>query len=274
MYTYFDKVEIDITNAIEFNPDSYESYTTARQAKYDVIIKYRPYRLNHKDFNVRINVNSKMQTKAVVKIFYGPKYNVIDDRFIDINELRKNLFELDQFNVDLISGENIIVRHSNEFRRYYKQFTSFYELYKTIMSSTSSSENLNYAINMNTQFMKRPYHLMLPKGTANGMPIQFYVLVLPYYPAKLEQHSLYDYTKTNGVGSGSRFTDALPLGYPFNRKIDPTVMFVDNIYVYDTEIYHLKNVSVINSPQYFDSVNTMPSYKVTSRRAFVTQRNF
>ncbi|KAH8338611.1 hypothetical protein KR074_007015, partial [Drosophila pseudoananassae] len=41
-----------------------------------------------------------------------------------------------------------------------------------------------------------------------------------------------------GIGSGARFVDNMPFGYPFDREIDEYEFFVPNMYFKDVMIYH------------------------------------
>lgn len=40
------------------------------------------------------------------------------------------------------------------------------------------------------------------------------------------------------------YIDSLPFGYPFDRKIDETIWFTPNMYYYDVNIFHKKEVEV------------------------------
>lgn len=67
----------------------------------------------------------------------------------------------------------------------------------------------------------------MPKGKKGGMPFQFYFIVTPYMPS-----------------TDAYYIDSLPFGYPFDRKIDETIWFTPNMYYYDVNIFHKKEVEV------------------------------
>ncbi|TMW41882.1 hypothetical protein DOY81_013038, partial [Sarcophaga bullata] len=62
------------------------------------------------------------------------------------------------------------------------------------------------------------------------MPMQFFFFVYPY-TASYEHFSTFDYTYSCGIGSGVRYIDEMPFGYPFDREIDEYEFFVPNIFL-------------------------------------------
>jgi len=49
----------------------------------------------------------------------------------------------------------------------------------------------------------------------------------------------FDYTYSSGVGSGTRFVDSKPFGYPFDRQIDEYDFFVPNGFFKDVKVYYV-----------------------------------
>jgi hypothetical protein len=90
LITYFDYFDATISNGLAVSSEQEaESY----------LIQVRQYRLNHKPFNIYININADKATKASIKIFLGPKYNV-HMKEIDFIEHYNEFFELDDFIYD------------------------------------------------------------------------------------------------------------------------------------------------------------------------------
>lgn len=79
---------------------------------------------------------------------------------------------------------------------------------------------------------------MLPRGRTGGFNVQFFFMLYPYTAPKTERFSGYDETISCGVGSGARYLEDLPFGYPFNRQFDIRDYQTPNMYFYDTSIYH------------------------------------
>lgn len=88
---------------------------------------------------------------------------------------------------------------------------------------------------------------LLPKGTYEGYPYQFYVVVYPYVPSTekppVKPDQYYPY-----VVSDNEFSDSYSFGYPFDRPIyfEESFKSVPNFYAYDAKVYH-RDVSDINA---------------------------
>ncbi|XP_037027574.1 larval serum protein 2-like [Bradysia coprophila] len=241
LVTYFDVHEADITNVVDVQ-SIYEKKTDLLKFGYvshyqgeDIYIKARQYRINHLPFTFKLNAVSDKSVRSVVRVFIGPKY---DEKgfVIDINENRKNFVILDTFTYDLVSGNNVITRNSQEFAWYVKDRTTYYELYKYVMSAYKGQTT--FTLDMTEAHNGAPNRLMLPKGSKGGTPFQIFFIITPYNAPKVEQYSTFEHTISAGVGSGARYVDTLPFGYPFDRPIDTTVWYTPNMFYYDVNIFH------------------------------------
>lgn len=90
LITYFDYFDATISNGLAVNSES-------EAERY--VIQTRQYRLNHKHFNVRINVNADKASKVAVRIFLGPKFNV-HNKEVDFTKELKMFYEMDNFIYD------------------------------------------------------------------------------------------------------------------------------------------------------------------------------
>ena len=88
---------------------------------------------------------------------------------------------------------------------------------------------------------------LLPKGTYGGFEYQFYVIVSQYVPNKYHQEYTNEYYYPK-IGTGDKYIDGYPLGYPFERPIyyDQVFYNIPNSYFYTTKIYH-RNENEINA---------------------------
>jgi len=242
LVTYFDKFDADITNAVDVEvldkkisidktSDLFRFGKVSHYGGEDFVVKARQWRLNHLPFTFNLHVYSDRVVKSVVRVYLGPKYNEFG-RMYDINENRENWVLLDLFKYDLIVGDNIITRDSSDFTWYVKDTTTYFDLYKTTMMVTDKKTKWDVTDYTEGRF-GFPDRLMLPKGKKGGMPFQFYFIVTPYTPA------------TDGY-----YVDNLPFGYPFDRKIDETYWYTPNMFYYDVNIFHKKEVEV-------NTINTM-----------------
>ncbi|XP_062540229.1 hexamerin-1.1-like [Armigeres subalbatus] len=252
LVTYFDRSDSDITNAVDvevFDETSMKGSDIKKFGKIahyqgeDFVIKARQWRLNHMPFTLKLNVVSEKVTKGVVRVYLGPKYDQYGQAY-GINENRENFFLLDVFPYDFVVGKNVITRDSTSFFMFVQDRTPYYELYKWVMDASNGVKK--FPLDMTEAHCGFPARLMLPKGKKGGMPFQLYFIVSPYHEPTTPQYEGYDYTLNCGVGSGARYVDSLPFGYPFDRPIDEKVWFTPNMYYYDAVIYH-KNEKEINA---------------------------
>jgi Hemocyanin, ig-like domain len=199
-------------------------------------------RLNHVPFNVNFKVNSNKEQKAVMMMFVGPKYDSYGN-IMNIAENKNNFFELDRWLVDLKSGENVFERKSTDFSWYVNDRTTYYDLYKKLMTAINGGEK--FALDMSEAHCGLPSRLMLPRGRVGGFAVQFFFMAMPYTAPAVERFSGYDASISCGVGSGSRYLDSVPFGFPFNRKFNAHDFFQNNMYFYDTFIFHKMNNDIM-----------------------------
>jgi hypothetical protein len=251
LVTYFDVYDADISNAVDV-----EIYDEAKSTDFmkfgriahhegdDFVIKARQYRLNHLPFKTKLTVNSDKAQKAVVKVFLGPKYDHNGHKLF-LKDNFYNFFELEHFLVDLTAGKNVITRDSNDFTWYISDRTTYVELYKHLMLAVNGDAN-KFPLDMTEAHCGVPNRMMLPRGKKGGMPFQMFFMVIPYYAPKTAQFTGFDPVLSCGVGSGARYVDNLPFGFPFNRGIDTRYFEEDNMFFYDTMIYHKTEAEVNN----------------------------
>lgn len=145
LITYFDYFTADISAATYFNEEEFHKDNFHVYAKQE--------RLNHKPFNYEVTVKSEKQSKAVVKIFLGPKYDEYG-RYINISQNAFNFVLFDYFTYDLVAGENVIKRNSDSNHFYGPDRESFYKLYKQVEEAYKGQGE--YKIYGNQQFYNFP----------------------------------------------------------------------------------------------------------------------
>lgn len=246
LVTYFDQYDVDITNVIDIEPETYVEGKYTKDTKVDykpepVLIKARTTRLNHMPFNYKLTVNSDKATKSSIHTYIGPKYNNYK-QFESLNENRENFFELDHFVYELVPGVNVITRNSVDFNEFVYDRTTYYEIYKKIMASIKGDDK--FPIDQSEAHCGFPDRLMLPKGMKQGMEFQLFFIVSEYKAPITQLHKGYDPVISCGIGSGARYIDSYPLGYPFDRKIDEVVFNTNNMHFEDVTIFHKKETEV------------------------------
>ncbi|KAJ8972030.1 hypothetical protein NQ314_000413, partial [Rhamnusium bicolor] len=236
LVTYYDYFYSDISNAVYYAPQE--------QQQNNFNVRVRQARLNSKPFTYKITVQSSQETKAVVKIFFGPKYDEYG-RYINITENRLNFVLLDYFVYDLKSGQNIISRNSYDSYYYAPDATSYAELYKQVIGAYDGQKTYNYG---KQNYFYYPQRYILPKGSPDGVPYQFYVIVYPYVPKQGAQNQQYESYFYPYVGD-QQFYDSYSLGYPFDRFIRFEQLYyqVPNSYFQEAVVYHKEDINTVQS---------------------------
>ncbi|XP_005178907.1 arylphorin subunit C223 [Musca domestica] len=228
LVTYFDLYDFDVTNLLNDKMTFVDG-----EFVWDKTLLARQMRLNHKAFEFDYSIKSDKDQKVVIRAFLGPKYDEYG-RVISLNENRENFFEIDEFYYDLKAGVNTFKRSSKDFYWTTDDRTTYTEMYKFVMMAYEGK--YEFPMDYSEPHCGFPDRLVLPKGWAKGMPMQFAFYVYPF-KASYEPYS-YDYNYTCGIGSGVRHIDEMPFGYPFDREINEFEFFVPNMYFKDVKIYH------------------------------------
>lgn len=236
--TFFDQFDSDITNAVDVEPVG--SADNSSESSEDFVIKARQWRLDHLPFTFNMSILSEKRQKAIVKVFIGPKTDAAGN-LIEFNANRENFYVLDQYVVDLKVGRTIIARNSNQFTYYSKDRTSYYDLYKTVMTALNDGARL--PIDFSDSTCGFPQHLILPKGKKGGLPVQLFVIVSEYLPPSTWVIQKDWFSSSNC----RRDVDARSLGFPLDRYIDETVWYTPNMKYLDTTVYHKSQLEVNSS---------------------------
>ncbi|XP_037709845.1 larval serum protein 1 beta chain [Drosophila subpulchrella] len=228
--TYFDLVDFDVTNMLN-------EKMVFQDGKFvwDKSLFARQMRLNHKPFTYTYTIESEKAEKVVIRAFLGPKYDEFG-KMISLTENRMNFMEIDEFSFELKAGTNMITRKSSEFYWTAKDRTTYTELYYYTMMAYEGK--YAFPLDISEPHCGFPDRLVLPMGWKKGMPMQMFFMVVPYVAPAHEQFSTFDYTYSCGIGSGARYVDSMPFGYPFDREIDEYEFFVPNMYFKDVTIFH------------------------------------
>uniref|UniRef100_A0A1A9ZD54 Uncharacterized protein n=1 Tax=Glossina pallidipes TaxID=7398 RepID=A0A1A9ZD54_GLOPL len=229
LVTYFDLVDFDVTNLLNDKMTFVDG-----QFVWDKTLLARQARLNHKPFALEFTIESDKPQPVVIRTFLGPKYDEFG-RTISIMDNQQNFIELDQFIHTLTAGVNTVQRNSQDFYLTIDDRTTYTELYKQVMLALEDKQQ--FPMDISQPHCGFPDRLMLPRGWAKGMPMQLFVFASPF-TASYQPYSTYDTTYSCGIGSGVRYVDQKPFGYPFDRIVDELEFFVPNMYLKDVKIYH------------------------------------
>lgn len=244
LITFFDRFDADITNAVDIEVPVEENASElhrfgriSQHNGHDLVIKARQWRLNYVPFKLSVRVTSDKAVPSVVRVFLGPKF---DDghHVFDLNENRQNYVQLDVFKYDLVAGSNLIERDSTDFIANVHDRTTYFELYKWVMSATKGERA--FTLENSEAHSGFPNRLLLPKGKKGGQLFKLFVHVTPYLPPTLERGTGFDNVVSVGIGSGARWVDARPFGFPLNRPIDELAWYTPNMFYHEVNIFHKK----------------------------------
>nr|AAA29320.1 methionine-rich storage protein 1 [Manduca sexta] len=247
LVTFMDEYDVDITNAL------YLDQNEIHKKHSDMIYVARMRRLNHHPFKVNIDVVSDKSVDAVVRIFLGPKFDCLG-RLINLNDKRLDMVEIDSFLYKLETGKNTIVRNSLEMHGVIEQRPWI----RNIWDKTFDNSGSGFKTVASWWYKTRhgfPHRLLLPLGRQGGLPLQLYVIVSPVRTGMVLPTIDMNTMKERHA---CRFTvcfDTMPLGFPFDRQIDMTYFFTNNMKFTDVMVYRKDLSTMSNTSKNIDTSN-------------------
>ncbi|KAJ8680420.1 hypothetical protein QAD02_016207 [Eretmocerus hayati] len=228
LVTYFDYKDYYINNAVA--ADSYKEGSSYS-------LKAWHYFLNYKPFSYKFNINSDKDTKAIMYMFLGPAFDGENYNFYNyfINYYQY-FFQLDEFEVSLKSGMNSFEHFSYESPYFMQDYMSGDKIYDKIRNAAAGSESYTYS----NQMWGFPSHMMLPKGTVDGMKYKMFFYIAPYVEGKQYEMPIFGNFSYHGRS----------FGYPLDRPVPAWFMDLSNVYFKDVFIYHVKDYEHPHSYKY------------------------
>ncbi|EAT34245.1 AAEL013499-PA [Aedes aegypti] len=199
LLTYWQRSQVDLATGLDFGPQGnvFASFT----------------HLQHAPFTFRLMVNnSGARRRGTCRIFIGPK---TDERNIPLTyqEQRILMIELDKFNVTLNPGANSIVRRSEQ--------SSVTIPYERTFRSVAMSNQPTGAEQFRFCNCGWPSHLLIPKGTPEGMTFDLFAMISDFTGDTVNQEfdENVDCNDSHSFcGLRDRlYPDRRPMGYPFDR---------------------------------------------------------
>lgn len=144
-------------------------------------------------------------------------------------------------------GSNNIDRQSTDSVLFKKEYLTGDKFYKKIVQAIQGKEPVTFTDRM----WGFPEHLMLPKGTVDGMRFKLFFYIGPCEETKVMDLPIL----------GKRIWYGKPLGFPLDRPMQPWFFKLENIYLKDVLIYNIgdatSNVRNVNRMMDYDSVMQM-----------------
>ncbi|KAF9824381.1 hypothetical protein SFRURICE_002043 [Spodoptera frugiperda] len=240
LVTFMDEYDMDITNAL------YLDDTEMKKKRPDMLMVARMRRLNHHPFKVTVDVTSDKTVDAVVRIFIGPKYDCMG-RLMSVNDKRLDMVEIDTFKYKLETGKNTIVRNSIEMHGVIEQRPWTRRILNNMRDTVGM---ISKTVDVESWWYKTrvgyPHRLLLPLGRLGGFPLQMYVIITPVRTNLLLPTVDMNMMKERRTCRWSVCFDTMPLGFPFDRKIDMTKFFTHNMKFTDVMVYR-KDLGLSNT---------------------------
>lgn len=120
---------------------------------------------------------------------------------------------------------NNIVRHSSDSMMFSKGMMSGDKFYMNLMHAMQGKEPMTFKSHM----WGFPEHMMLPKGSVDGMRYKLFFYIGPY-----ENGKVFDLPFL-----GKRMWYGKSLDFPLDRPIQPWIFKLNNIYLKDVMIYNI-----------------------------------
>lgn len=176
----------------------------------------RQRRLHHEPFEIKLAIEAKAKTAAVVRLYLGPQCN--GNYWQDYSKF----FELDTYKVDLREGINVADMSSKFSRKH-----SFDSMFDTVLKKSGLARKLNlYSI------YKFPDNLLIPRGLENGLNLTLFVMVTP-----TDENWIQPVFNNNYRKAVKQF-DAKPLGFPFHKPVVGFKESASNYRFFNITIYH------------------------------------
>ncbi|XP_016947552.1 phenoloxidase 2 [Drosophila biarmipes] len=206
LLTYWQKSSADLAAGLDFGPSAdgniFASFTHLQNAPFTYT------------FNV---TNNGAKRTGTCRIFICPK---VDERNVPLRleEQRLMAIEMDKFTVDLVPGVNTIRRQSTEssvaipFERSFRPIGADYQ-------PKAADELARFRF----CGCGWPQHLLLPKGSAQGMLFDLFVMISDYSQDAVQQpNTANDACSTAYSFCGLKdklYPDRRTMGYPFDRRL-------------------------------------------------------
>ncbi|EDW92261.1 phenoloxidase 3 [Drosophila yakuba] len=195
--TFWQESDVDMSRGLDFVP---RGHVLARFTH----LQHHPF-----SYTIKVENSSEATQYGYVRIFIAPK---MDDRNnpMPLEEQRLMMVEMDKFVVTMPPGSQTITRNSTE-----SSVTIPFE--RTFRNLDQLEELENFMCGCGW-----PQHMLIPKGRAEGLSFELFVMVSNYEDDKVEQKAADCACSIAASYCGLRdrlYPDRKSMGYPFDRSI-------------------------------------------------------
>ncbi|OXU22254.1 hypothetical protein TSAR_002572 [Trichomalopsis sarcophagae] len=200
--THWSKSDVDLSRGLDFTPRG--------------SIMARLTHLNHDDFSYNITVNNSNNKELIgtVRIFIAPRFDETGRQFT-FHDQRMLMIEMDKFTTQLKRGQNVISRESVD-----SALTIPFEAtFRNVDLNRPSDQDIAAYDAFNFCGCGWPQHMLVPKGTKSGYPMDMFVMITNYELDRVNQRD------PTGCREGVSFCglrdlkypDLRPMNFPFDR---------------------------------------------------------
>lgn len=134
------------------------------------------------------------------------------------------MYTFHNLSISVTEGTNNIDRKSTDSVLFKKDYLTGDKFYEKIVQAIQDKKSVEF----DDRIWGFPDHLMLPKGTIEGMKLKLF-----FYIGPLEESEVMDLPFF-----GKRMWYGKALGFPLDRPMQPWFVNLENIYLKDALIYH------------------------------------
>nr|UZP64756.1 prophenoloxidase-1 [Bemisia tabaci] len=222
--TFWQQNDIDLSRGLDFAPGG------------QILARFT--HLQHAPFVYKILVDntSSGNATATVRIFLAPKQDERGVPFL-FNDQRSLFIELDKFVTTLKKGQNLIERRSID-SAVTLPFEYTFRNLSNMPTSGPEAERWNYC------GCGWPQHLLIPKGSPEGLPCDLFVMISNWAEDKVDDAKSdvgCDDASSYCGRRDSKYPDKRSMGFPFDRRPRQGVanlkqFLTPNMFVLDTKI--------------------------------------
>eukprot|EP00088_Acartia_fossae_P045477 TRINITY_DN489_c0_g1_i3.p1 TRINITY_DN489_c0_g1~~TRINITY_DN489_c0_g1_i3.p1 ORF type:complete len:1136 (-),score=158.66 TRINITY_DN489_c0_g1_i3:71-3478(-) len=170
-------------------------------------------RLNHIGFSYHVNIQSRVETQGIMRIFLIPA-GIRLPAHTDVTQVA---VEMDRFLIFLNPGSNYFTRRSTSSPFVTKSAMPLVELQERLLMGQITEEQFNWS------GCGWPQSMVLPRGREGGMPFRLYIMVsqvLPGDSALTANWERMQFTSWSWCGvrrNEGDVPDSRPMGFPLDR---------------------------------------------------------
>ncbi|KAJ8679162.1 hypothetical protein QAD02_014949 [Eretmocerus hayati] len=199
--THWTRSDVELSRGLDFFPGGTSILARLQHLNYDKF-----------SYTFTIQNSNDRELIGTLRVFIAPRLDEKGQN-LPFNEQRKLMIEMDKFTAKLKKGQNVIVRKSTESSLTIPYEVTFQDLNNQNTQSQEQFDKFNYCA------CGWPQHMLVPRGTTQGYPMDLFVMITDYQIDKVNQKE--PQGCVNSISfcglKDLKYPDTRPMGYPFDR---------------------------------------------------------